>query len=231
MPVANCPCCSCVESGCCDDCTDCSACSGGYDGDIHITSTSQSGSVSGSRSVIPCVSNCSTCTKVAPDGCVRIRCYNATTRDITVQFSFTVSGLSGSCVLNAQYNCGSAASYNNGTQAWFFFTIPPATSVSATLDHRVNGSGCCSDTDVTIGSFTYQTSAGGANPGCTDPEYYNDGGSGCVSEGDCTFYALNDVVTLACASCGSGFADHIVTLIECLGGGECRYTLDFDNCT
>lgn len=232
MPAyRNCPCCSCVEDGCCDECVDCSAVGDLYDINQVITSTTQSGSISGSKSVRGCAKRCSpACTKVASGGGVRFRVQNATSENITVQFSFTISGL-GSCSLTALYNCGGPGTYSNGgPQAWFYVEVPANTTLTGTLDHYVAGVSCC-NTEATISGFTYETSEGFVNPGCTDPEYYNDGGSGCVSSGDCTFYTLGQIVTLACASCGSGFADYEVTLIECLGGGECRYTLTWVECT
>lgn len=227
----NCPCCTCVEDGCCDECVDCSAAGDLYDANLVITSTSQSGSISGSKSVRGCAKRCgSACTKVAPEAGFRFRVQNQTSRDVTVQFQFTISGL-GSCSLIALYNCAGPGTYSNGgPQNWFYVEVPAGSTLTGTLDHYISGVSCCNQS-ATITGFTYQTSEGFANPGCTDPEYYNDGGSGCVTPGDCTFYAMSEEVTLACASCGSGFADYIVTNIECLGGGECRYTLDFNNCT
>ena len=63
---------------------------------------------------------------------------------------------------------------------------------------------------------------------CSSPDFFNDGNP-CVDTSTCTFYAIDDIVTLVCEGCESGFADYVVTNIECLGD-TCRYTLEFVEC-
>lgn len=229
-PFTDCPCCNCVEDGCCESpCVDCPASPTYYDIDLVITSTSQSGSVSGSKSIAPCVSRCNNpCTKVAADGAVTGRIDNRTSSTIHVLFAFTVSGLGTGCTLNARFNCEVGGGfYSNGTQNWFQVEVSPNSVYTFQVDHRVQGNGCCEQGNASIGSWTYSTSVpavvgyccGGslgdveANPGCTDPlvaQFYPD------SCANCSTY-VGTCAVFSCPSCPSGSAWYYVTGWSCPG--------------
>lgn len=247
--VVNCPCCDCIEDGCCDECTECSACST-IDWDILITDVNQSDSQpSMSRTVTPCVATCSTCAKVSPTGCVKVRCANQTDQQIRVQFTFTVSGLSGLCGLSGQYNCTDPFVFSNGSQAWFYLIINPGSIVEATMDHFVSGAGCCDNGNVTINGFSYQSEenvevtqgfccdglAGtGDNPGC-------DASVAGHTEADSCTPGVDDVYCLSlyppgmchevyCDFCPLSSAWYIITDARCGLGGTCEWDGDFSCC-
>ena len=221
---ANCPCCSCVEDGCCDNCTSCSACGSTNDIDIFISSTSQSGSASGSVTLQACVSSCGTCSKVDPNGCIRARVYNNSGSEVNVQFGVTVSGLSSGCSVSVRKDCGSATTMSNGVQNWFALNgVANGAYATATLDHYISGANCC-DTSAMLESFTYTVSAvaslgfccdsnpgTGDNPGC-DPSLEVTGQGACADDADCeALFPIGSCQESLCGSCGSGSAWYVVT--------------------
>ena len=248
MPnYVNCPCCSCVEDGCCDECVDCPAPQTYYDADVIVNSTSQSGSIAGSKALIACVSKCTTCNKVSPTGSFTVRVFNNTSKTIDIQFKFVVAGLSGSCRVEAQYNCSGPATYaNGGPQNWFFMRVDPGATSTAYLDHRVVNTGCCS-TGATISGFEYQVSeyvppttlgfccdgnpGTGDNPGCDTNVVGQDLFEFCATYGgDCTMViSVGTCVSLPCGFCASGFAAYIVTSVYC-DGIVCKYDATFSCC-
>lgn len=244
----NCPCCDCIEDGCCDECTECSACTT-VDWHILITDVNQAASLGMSRSVLPCVAACSTCGKVAPNACVKIRIENQTDQAIEVPFSFTVAGLVGSCKLYGLYNCEAPDEYANGAaQPWFAVSLEPGQVADVTMDHYVGGTGCCEEGPATISGFSYQSApvvvepqgyccdalpGVGDNPGC-DPSLEVTGQGSCVDDADCEAqFPVGSCQETICPSCPSGTAWYLVTGYSsppCFFG-TCGWLGDFSCCT
>lgn len=243
------PCCQCCAGG---QCVACAACSGSPDTTITISSVPAGPTgFAGSRTVRPCIgTNCTS--KVDPNARVHIRVVNTSGVPIQVAFSFRVT-VTSPCVVVGVFNCNfaGAASYANGTQAWFVVCVPVDGTADVCMDHYLGSDldPCCGRT-ATIDNFTYTAAQAGAGDVCfTSNPGECCGGTGgstgfnpgcaaasnqtlmtpCSTNADCAGF-IGTCSTYNCANCPSGTAYYLVTSTICAGVMGCQGSGAFNCC-